>query len=375
MFSRHHVKSLSRIMNQPVIIQSLKHKSSNRPHFSTDEDPLELAYASYEPTESYSKTNPEPTPLIVLHGYMASKNHWNSFCKKCHENTKSKVVAIDARNHGDSPHHSENSYDSLVVDVRRFMERMGLKKANFLGHSMGGRTAMLFALKYPELVEKLIVADISPISTSPELKQLPKLLYFIRKIEIPEKTSLAEARKLISQKIFTVLPNKQLVQFMLSNLVQKTQGRDFFKLMDFKLKKSAVPSIYEIETFKKRVPSSSYWELLNDTFAEKENENEIKRREIESLKSKLESKLEDLGKLQCAISSVHGVINSDPVQNVQVNVDCRKRKSDYPKIIRLFPNAELKYIEGAGHWLHSEKPAEFLKITLDFLNKTVPSSN
>lgn len=45
------------------------------------------------------------------------------------------------------------------------------------------------------------------------------------------------------------------------------------------------------------------------------------------------------------------------------------RRSDFPKILKLFPKAELKYIEGAGHWVHAEKPNEFLKITMDFLNK------
>ncbi|KAG5874591.1 hypothetical protein JTB14_001225 [Gonioctena quinquepunctata] len=200
-----------------------KHKTISTKLIETKDD-LDLAYASYEPTKSFSKENPEPTPLLILHGLMASKNNWNSFCKKCHEQTKSKVIAIDARNHGDSPHTREHSYDDLVMDVRQFMYKMDLKKINLLGHSMGGRTAMLFALKYPKLVEKLIVADISPITSSPSFKQLPKLMTILKRIEIPEKISLYEARKLVGENLYSLIGNKRLISFFITNLVQNAGG-------------------------------------------------------------------------------------------------------------------------------------------------------
>nr|CAI5834017.1 unnamed protein product [Callosobruchus analis] len=230
---------------------------------------LDLAYASYQSTKSFTNADPEPTPFVILHDFMSSKNNWNSFCKKCHEMSKCRVVAVDARNHGDSPHTKNHSYDNLVLDIRQFLHKMGMKKCNLLGHAMGGRTAMLFALKYPDLVEKLIVADISPISTSNGIKKLPQLLAFLKKLDIPDTMSLSQARKMAAEKLIGFMKDPNAVMFLVTNLVQRSEGR----------------------------------------------------------------------------------------------------KSDYPKIRKLFPNAELTYIEGAGHWLHSEKPTEFLKITLDFLNR------
>lgn len=129
---------------------SSRWKSSKikRAAYVPNNDNLDLAYASYESTESFSKNNPQPTPLLILHGLLGSKNNWNSLSKKIHNAQKCKVLAVDARNHGESPHSECHSYDNLVVDVRQFIDKMNLKSVNLLGHSMGGRTAMLFALKY-----------------------------------------------------------------------------------------------------------------------------------------------------------------------------------------------------------------------------------
>src|SRR5690606_26066885 len=72
------------------------------------------------------------------------------------------LYLIDQRNHGDSPKSDEWNYDVMVEDLKELMDNEGLDKAYLMGHSMGGKTVMNFALKYPEKVEKLIVADISP---------------------------------------------------------------------------------------------------------------------------------------------------------------------------------------------------------------------
>ncbi|XP_023015212.1 sn-1-specific diacylglycerol lipase ABHD11-like isoform X1 [Leptinotarsa decemlineata] len=309
----HHVNKLTKTLKMNIF--SSRTKSFHQINLIKREENLELAYASYESTKSYSDKNPEPTPVLVLHGFMASKNNWNSYCKKCHENTKSKVVAIDARNHGDSPHATENSYDDMVMDIREFMYKMDMKKINLLGHSMGGRTAMLFALKYPELVEKLIVADISPITSSPSVKQLPKLLNILKRIEIPEKTTLQETRKILSEKLFTLVGNKQLVSFILTNLVQKNEGSYSWRFNE----QALVENFEYISTF----------------------------------------------------PEIYNIKYEGPVLFVGGAKSDHIPKSDYPKILKLFPNAELKFIEGAGHWIHSEKPAEFLKVTIDFLNKKI----
>lgn len=114
--------------------------------YSTKVAPVTLSYASYESTNSPSEN--DPAPLIVKHGLFGSKSNWNSLCKVYHKETQRKVIAVDARNHGDSPHTDQHSYEHLAQDLKHLLEQLKLTKAAFLGHSMGGRAVMYFALKY-----------------------------------------------------------------------------------------------------------------------------------------------------------------------------------------------------------------------------------
>ncbi len=99
-------------------------------------------------------------PLIILHGLFGSADNWFSISKELKDSYT--LYLVDQRNHGDSPHAEEWDYDVMVEDLKELMESEKLGKAFLMGHSMGGKTAMNFALKHPEKVEKLIVADIAP---------------------------------------------------------------------------------------------------------------------------------------------------------------------------------------------------------------------
>lgn len=99
-------------------------------------------------------------PLILLHGLLGSSRNWQTAGKDLA--THWQVFALDARNHGRSPHDSAMNYDLLARDVADWMEAQGLSRATFVGHSMGGKTAMLLACRRPELVERLVVVDIAP---------------------------------------------------------------------------------------------------------------------------------------------------------------------------------------------------------------------
>lgn len=290
-----------------------KNKSCQLNFFNSNEQNFKLAYATYEATQSYSEINPEPTPLIVLHGFMSSKNNWNTYCKKIQHLHNCKVIALDARNHGESPHSKSHSYDNLVMDLKRFVDEQHLKTIQLLGHSMGGRTAMLFALKYPEKVEKLIVADASPVSTSSTLIHLPRLLIALDKLRIPETLSLSQARKMMIESLLNVTKSRGVITFLMTNLIQKSDGIYGWR---FNIKA-----------------------LLN-------NFDEI-----------------------ASFPIVHNLTYNGPVLFVGGAKSDHIQKSDHHKLLQLFPKAELTFIDGAGHWLHSEKPEEFLKITSKFLKK------
>ncbi len=107
-------------------------------------------------------------PLLILHGYFGMSDNWNSLGKEFSE--KFEVHTIDQRNHGRSFHSDEFDYELLVEDLYNYLQQHHLEKVNLLGHSMGGKVVMLFAVTYPEYVNKLIVGFMPIIQPSFMLK-------------------------------------------------------------------------------------------------------------------------------------------------------------------------------------------------------------
>ncbi|CAB4060440.1 ABHD11 [Lepeophtheirus salmonis] len=107
--------------------------------------------------------NDELSPLLITHGLLGTSKNWSAITKKIRKRTDRTVVIFDARNHGKSPWTLSLSYEGMVADLRKLYDSLNLRKAILMGHSMGGRTLLGFALVYPELVDKLISVDISQI--------------------------------------------------------------------------------------------------------------------------------------------------------------------------------------------------------------------
>ncbi len=99
-------------------------------------------------------------PLVILHGLLGSSRNWQTAGKDLAE--RFHVCALDLRNHGSSPHAAEMSYDAMVADVLAWMDARGMTRATLLGHSMGGKVAMLLACRHAARVERLVVVDIAP---------------------------------------------------------------------------------------------------------------------------------------------------------------------------------------------------------------------
>ena len=106
------------------------------------------------------RTEGEGRPLIILHGVFGTADNWVTLAKKFGRYRK--VYLIDQRNHGQSPHSLDFTYDAMVNDIRLFLMAHDIIKPDILGHSMGGKVAMFFAVKYPDLLNKLMVIDIAP---------------------------------------------------------------------------------------------------------------------------------------------------------------------------------------------------------------------
>lgn len=111
--------------------------------------PIKMAYNSYQ-TAGIDAGQP---PLIIMHGLFGSKGNWNSLCKAYQKTLNCIVYSVDARNHGDSPHSPNHSYQHLAADLMEFMRDFKIKKAKLIGHSMGGRAVMYLTLKHVNITK------------------------------------------------------------------------------------------------------------------------------------------------------------------------------------------------------------------------------
>ncbi|WP_323785164.1 alpha/beta fold hydrolase [Thalassovita sp.] len=129
-------------------------------------------------------------PLLIVHGLYGSGRNWGVIAKRLSDSRQ--VIAVDQRNHGFSPWHDDHDYESMAEDLARVIEAKGAPM-DVLGHSMGGKAAMVLALKYPSLVNRLVVADIAPVPYGHSQLQYIKAMRAVDLDEV-EKRSDAEAQ-------------------------------------------------------------------------------------------------------------------------------------------------------------------------------------
>jgi pimeloyl-ACP methyl ester carboxylesterase len=103
----------------------------------------------------------EGSPVVVLHGLFGSARNLTGLCRAL--SARHRVIAMDLRNHGESPHDPAMTYDVMAADVAQTLQGHGYDRAAVVGHSMGGKVGMRLALAQPERVERLVVADIAPV--------------------------------------------------------------------------------------------------------------------------------------------------------------------------------------------------------------------
>lgn len=281
-----------------------------RTKMSTGLKPIKMSYMSYESVVSDAKK----PPVIIMHGVFGSKSNWNSLSKTLHNMTKRKIIAVDARNHGDSPHTPEHSYPLMAEDVRFLMEHLDVKEASLVGHSMGGRTMMYFALVYPELVESLIPVEISLINNK-EINEIIGIINFMRTIKLNANESIIKVRQFVDEQMKDSIKNPPLRDFLLANLI--------------------------------RVDNSYQWRI------------------------NLESIYVNLKRNLALCPPVESMFYGPTYFIAGENSTCLKPVDH--EIIKqtMFPLAKFKYIPSADHWLSAEKPIEFSQLVSQILLGTV----
>lgn len=178
-------------------------------------------------------------PLIILHGLLGSSDNWHSLGKLFGE--KYCVFIVDQRNHGQSPHSDAFNYTVLTEDLEKFIKENKIEKPHLIGHSMGGKTAMNFAVKNPHAVDKLMVVDIVP---KYYLVKHDRLIEGMKAIPLEEITSRSEAEVALSG----YEPDAAVRQFLLKNLTRNEEGKFIWKVnlqaIDEHLQQIGEPLIY-----------------------------------------------------------------------------------------------------------------------------------
>lgn len=129
-------------------------------------------------------------PLLIAHGLYGSARNWGVIAKRLSDSRQ--IIAVDMRNHGESPWFFSHNYMDLAEDLAEVVAANG-GKMDVLGHSMGGKAAMMLALTHPQMVNRLVVADIAPVAYSHSQTQFIDAMRAVNLTRI-EKRSDADAR-------------------------------------------------------------------------------------------------------------------------------------------------------------------------------------
>ncbi len=244
----------------------------------------------------------EGTPIIILHGLFGSCDNWLTISKPIAESGFA-VYALDQRNHGRSPHSEIFDYNAMADDLMEFIDTHQINQPILVGHSMGGKTVMNFAIRYPDTFSKLVIVD---MATKFYKVHQQAIVNGLAAIDLPSLSSRNEADEILSR----YEPNVGVRQFLLKNLYRNESNKFVWRInlpiisQNIALVGAAVPTLRTVNK-----PT---------LFMRGENSNYV-------------------------------------------------LDSDLPDIKKLFPNVVFDTILGAGHWVQAEQPAGFLKSLINFL--------
>ncbi|TGE26288.1 alpha/beta fold hydrolase [Hymenobacter metallicola] len=152
-------------------------------------------------------------PLVILHGLFGTSDNWQTLAKRWAETHR--VIVVDLRNHGRSPQTPEHSYELMSQDVLELFEQLQLQHVALMGHSMGGKVAMRFALDHPTRLDKLIVLDIAPRLS--DMRHQDDILAGLHAVNLATIESRQQADEALAQHI----PQLGVRQFLLKNLYRR----------------------------------------------------------------------------------------------------------------------------------------------------------
>lgn len=253
----------------------------------------------------HSRIEGEGKPLLILHGFLGTSDNWKSIAAQ-YATQGYQVHALDMRNQGRSFHSPESTYDAMAKDVYEYVLHHKLKSMDLIGHSMGGKIAMFFATAHPEMVDKMVIADIGTRYYKPHHQEI---LLALNEVDFSVKPSRSDVEEIIKKHL---KDDQGTIQFLMKNLYWVEPGQ-----LGFRMNLSVLTE--KIENIGQALPQDKVFE--NPTlFLRGGNSRYVK-------------------------------------------------DEDMPQIREHFPKAIFATIKDAGHWLHAEKPKEFLDATLYFFKQ------
>ena len=250
----------------------------------------------------HSKIEGTGTPLLIIHGFLGMSDNWKTLATQ-YATEGFQVHALDLRNHGRSFHSEEFNYEAMANDILDYCNEHNLAVVDLIGHSMGGKVAMLFAVTHPEKVRKLIVADIAPKYYAPHHDEI---LEALNAVDFSKKPSRADVEEILKPGI----PDFGTRQFLMKSLYWKTPEQLAFR--------------FNLDVFSRN----------RSIVGEQLPENSVFEKPVLFLRG----------------------ANSRYIKD-----------EDMDLIKTHFPNAQLETVANAGHWLHAENPKAFLEKTVFFL--------
>ncbi len=248
--------------------------------------------------KQYSAEGP---PLVILHGLYGNQGNWSTHAR--HLAQHHAVYAFDARNHGQSPRADSMRLEEMAADVAETMDALALDSAHLLGHSMGGKTAMLLALQQPQRVASLVVVDIAPVAYA---KGSDSTLAALVALDVAGLNSRAEADAKLAERI----TSKAVRDFLLANLQRSAEG-----------------------AFQWRINLPVIQQYFNDVTGWPE----------------------------------HKQVYDGPTLFIRGEQSDYILPEHHDTMRRQFPHGTLKTVANAGHWVHSEKPEAVQRLVENFL--------
>ena len=265
----------------------------------------------------YRKYGEAGPPMVIVHGLYGSGDNWVSIARELADHFE--VFVVDQRNHGQSPHSDRHDYPALRDDLKEFLDSKGIDRAVLIGHSMGGKTIMSFAMSWPERVQSLISIDIAPRpyhDLALNSHQAANHAQMIDDMLALDFNGL-ESREEVDQALRGDIGSGRVRSFLLKN-VQRNDNGDF------------------------------YWRI-----------------NLRALRDNLDKIMDGLDTEKVI---AEGGVTGFPALFVSGERSDYIRAEDHQLIKSLFPVADIVTIPNAGHWVHAEQPTLLIKNIKYFLS-------